>query len=266
LSFKEALENAIKQHDLNLRDHFKLRMEHLENLVEDYNARSETSKGIKVKTLLRREKTRNDFQKLRQIFKPKHNSGLSTIEIQDPNNPENWILITVPTIIETELITRNILHFGQANDSIFASPLIQSILGYEGTNIIAQNLIFKQQWPEEFNNLPKYVKEILLKLGDGQQLKAIPNNIAFEEFCNGFRVWKERTTTSPSGRHLGHYKLLLRLPIYDLENKELNLSMKLMNLYYKITTISATLGMPLQRWKNVSTCMIQKDKNSTRIN
>jgi hypothetical protein len=266
LTFKEALDESIKQHEINLKDHFKLRMEHLENLVEDYNARSETNKGLTIKSLLRREKTRNDFQKLRQVFKPKNTSGLSTIEIQDPENPDNWILITIPTIIETELIKRNIIHFGQANESILASPSIQSLLGYEGTNLVAQNLIFNQVWPEEFNDLPKYVKEILLKLGDGQQLKQIPNNITFEEFCNGFKVWRERTTTSPSGRHLGHYKLLLRLQIFDKEDNDINLSMKLMHLYYKITAISAYLGTPLKRWKNVSTCMIQKDKNSTKIN
>jgi hypothetical protein len=166
---------------------------------------------------------------LRQVFKSRNSSGLSTIEIQDPNNPEKWTLITIPTIIETELISRNILHFGQAKDTAFASHLLESLLGYEGTNVIAQNLIFNQEWPEEFNELPKYVKEILQKLSDGQQVKPIPDNITFDKFCNGFKVWKERTTTSPSGRHLGHYKLLLRLPIYDKEDQEINISMKLMN-------------------------------------
>jgi len=34
--------------------------------------------------------------------------------------------------------------------------------------------------------------------------------ITFEELMKGFKKWPERTTTSPSGRHLGVYKSLLK--------------------------------------------------------
>ena len=33
--------------------------------------------------------------------------------------------------------------------------------------------------------------------------------ISFKEFTQGLRKWKEATSTSPSGRHLGVYKVLL---------------------------------------------------------
>jgi hypothetical protein len=150
------------------------------------------------------------------------------------------------------MIIRNIGHFGQSKDTPFASEPLQSVLGYEGTSIIATNLIFNQTKPPEFNNLPEYIKQI-------------SDTITFEEFCAGFRVWNERTTTSPSNRHLGHYKLLLRLPVVDKANSDINLSMKLMELHYKVSMTSAKMGMPLERWCNVSTIMIKKDLNSTKI-
>ena len=37
------------------------------------------------------------------------------------------------------------------------------------------------------------------------------NNIPFNEYKQGFKKWKESTTTSPSGRHLGHHHSLLSL-------------------------------------------------------
>jgi hypothetical protein len=37
----------------------------------------------------------------------------------------------------------------------------------------------------------------------------IGKEILVAEWKDKIQVWKERTTTSPSGKHLGHYKALL---------------------------------------------------------
>ena len=36
-----------------------------------------------------------------------------------------------------------------------------------------------------------------------------------KEFTTGFRKWRENTSTSPLGRHFGHYKALLRAEMKD---------------------------------------------------
>jgi hypothetical protein len=47
------------------------------------------------------------------------------------------------------------------------------------------------------------------------QTTAIPSasnisaSILLEDFINAIQVWNKQTSTSPSGRHLGHYKLLV---------------------------------------------------------
>ncbi len=43
-----------------------------------------------------------------------------------------------------------------------------------------------------------------------QQMKKSAHPIEFETLMKGFKKWPERTTTSPSGRHLGVYKSLLK--------------------------------------------------------
>jgi hypothetical protein len=57
-------------------------------------------------------------------------------------------------MIETELILRNISHFGQADNTPFASDPLQSAYGYEGTNILAKDLIFNEQLPDFIEELP----------------------------------------------------------------------------------------------------------------
>jgi hypothetical protein len=48
------------------------------------------------------------------------------------------------------------------------------------------------------------------------QTKSIDSTLSFEDFKSGLHSWDEQTTTSPSGRHLGHYKVLL----IDMEDPE----------------------------------------------
>jgi hypothetical protein len=38
----------------------------------------------------------------------------------------------------------------------------------------------------------------------------ISSRIACADFISAIKVWNEKTSTSPSGRHLGHYKLLVK--------------------------------------------------------
>jgi hypothetical protein len=70
-----------------------------------------------------------DWEKLRNIFNPKQRSGISNIEIPDrdangqsttdPNKAVTWKKINDPELVETSLLERNIIHFGQAEGTLF---------------------------------------------------------------------------------------------------------------------------------------------------
>ena len=62
----------------------------------------------------------------------------------------------------------------------------------------------------------------------------------------GFRKWRESTSTSPSGRHLGHYKALLRAELEEeneddtkkTKNKKGNIKTQwVMKFSYQFTTL-----------------------------
>jgi hypothetical protein len=48
--------------------------------------------------------------------------------------------------------------------------------------------------------------------------KQIETEISEADFISGFKDWKESTSTSPSGRHLGHYKAIVNDP--DLKKQD----------------------------------------------
>jgi hypothetical protein len=113
--------------------------------------------------------------------------------------------------------------------------------------------------PEELYDQLEYLTMTLKKLGDNNKLPKIDTEITFEEFIEGFSKWKEKTTTSPSGRHVGHYKLLNNLPIYEDHNTPIiNLGIRILNVYYQSAMTTAAIGVALKRW--ISTIMIEKSK------
>lgn len=109
-------------------------------------------------------------------------------------------------------------------------------------------------------------KALLNKLSDKKNLTKITDDITTEEFINAFKHWRENTSTSPSGRHLGHYKCLLvnDKNIYNIDNEDPKDNIML--VYYAITMTSINLGISLHRWQQSITAMIEKVQGCPKIN
>jgi hypothetical protein len=56
------------------------------------------------------------------------------------------------------------------------------------------------------DHIPKYPKLLLAELRKSRN--TIPLDMTINDMCTGFTKWRENTTTSPSGKHLGIYKAL----------------------------------------------------------
>lgn len=69
----------------------------------------------------------------------------------------------------------------------------------------------------------------------------------------GFQKWKEKTSTSPSGRRLGIYKSLAN-PDRQEEEKA-----TLLDIITKIVNIALKNGITLKRWCSVHNIMLEKD-------
>jgi hypothetical protein len=219
-SATRALRKAIKHHN---------------KLANDLNERDDTPGRIQVEDLIKREQKRQDFSIIRNVLKQKKSKGFTMIEVPSVSNPGGWDLISKPEQIIDNLIHRNIIHFGQAKDTPFANTPLAEIFGYKGTNNTINNLIKNQDKPTTLENHSLYVQKIIDKLGDGNKLPSISDKISFEEFISGIKKWKETTTTSPSGRHLGHYKILHNLNVIDDSNT--NIGNRILQLYYDMIQI-----------------------------
>ena len=82
---------------------------------------------------------------------------------------------------------------------------------------------------------------------------SISTHISTDDVQKGFGKWKESTSTSPSGRHLGHYKAIIQHPI-------------LLECLTKFLSIAISRGLSISRWQNAINIMLEKDPGRPTIN
>jgi hypothetical protein len=98
--------------------------------------------------------------------------------------------------------------------------------------------------------------------------KEIKIEITTEKIMEKYRRWKERTSTSPSGWHLGHFHALFR-PLTGKNDKNRE---RLEGIRQDIITLQAIMLQNAynnehvcKRWEYILTCMLGKDIGIPRI-
>ena len=115
----------------------------------------------------------------------------------------------MPEEIEFFLLKQNQMHFGQSEHE--GTPFITDSMkkkfdwntSTEETDKVLQG-IYNDSKEEEFTKIMKLVLTNCVQIAP----QKTNTEITVAQLRGKMKVWRERTTTSPSGRHLGHYKSL----------------------------------------------------------
>jgi hypothetical protein len=102
--------------------------------------------------------------------------------------------------------------------------ILADLVGYSGLTKVAKAIVdgnFLEQYGDSVDMLPETTHLIMeLAMPDEiWQLGKINHEVSTEDFYHGFQHWKESTSTSPSGRHLGHYKAIINGENYVSKRK-----------------------------------------------
>jgi hypothetical protein len=116
-----------------------------------------------------------------------------------------WKTIFDTIAIEEKLLARKIEHFGQAQGTLFNTPHLHRKFGCSGALTEANNLMTNKFDQDDFPPLTRGATTLLNLMSNNNRLPPISTSIGIEDFAKGLRKWSEGTSTSPSGRHLGHY-------------------------------------------------------------
>jgi hypothetical protein len=148
-------------------------------------------------------------------------SSLQANDIQNKKSEENskvsivWEHVFEQMTIEEVLLAYNQQSFRQAADSPLGSGMIYNSLKLSSLSTAALELLagkIPDSWSIKDPRLTALLVSLFAIPDAVKSASPIKTTISEEDFVYGITGWKESTSTSPSGHHLGHYKALINDP------------------------------------------------------
>jgi hypothetical protein len=176
-----------------------------------------------------------------------------------------YFAITDGPTIETLILNRNIRHFRQAETAPLATPEVIRTIGFGADTDRAEQLldgtgdptyITDDEWSRYLlTSMRRYSKELKIE-------------ITKEKMMNKYKIWKERTSTTPSGRHLGHFHALF-WPIKAKDDKDRerldDIRIEIIELHARMLQTAYDNEHVYKRWEYILKCMLGKDSGIPRI-
>jgi len=207
-----------------------MREDHLEECLEKAVAVEDKAKTRIIKEMKEREKQQRSWDKIHFVTKNKNYNRIERLGIPEgfenkstkdiweylsnPNATPTWTFITNPDEIERRLLEWQVFHYGQASET----PLAKA----EWYNALNPNAKTDEEIRDIFQtgkdiqsmkeSLPKetqlFIKHLLSNVQPTMHPASI--NITTASFQNFYKKVKEKTSSSPSQLHLGHWKAASR--------------------------------------------------------
>jgi hypothetical protein len=281
----EALKQAHEELRQTCKNSAEVRQAELEEKIENALQNSRKTRAQILKAIKTAETNQKTYKILKAMKRrTQSSSSLDRVEIpsswpsweesivsieslEDPKTCTQWRSVTQPQEIEYYLMLRNRMHFGQAQGTPFTCSPLQRDFDWLASTPEAEQLLRGQYRSD--TDIPNCM-DLLQACTALTSLDATPAEITLEEFQGKINSWRESTTTSPSGRHLGRYKALFAQGYLDsgtfqgavpFEAKQYALAsliMSVLNYCIRKTYV-------LERWKKIINVMIFKEPNNYKI-
>lgn len=204
------------------------------------------------------ELSKLNYIKIRQILGEKRErKPLTQITTTDPTT-QNSVLVTAKDELEELLLRHNHSHAQQA----LATPFIQkAVLAKAIDHTNPQNSIEKKLNGTFLESLSEdqlatltdteraYITELRQKIHHSINTEITPS-----EFIHFYKRRKEKTASSYSKRHTGHYKVLALLANHG--------TYKIIETLTTIINIAVKTSTPLPRWHHSAQIMLEKGKGN----
>jgi hypothetical protein len=187
----------------------------IENLdrVSTLESDGDRAKAKILRNLCKAEEMRRLFAKIRYLRTPDRSSGVSSIQIpasptDNPKECTEWVTIDAPHEVVEKLRDRNRSHFGQAQGTPFTIPPLSEDLQFTGDTSSADLILDGNYDSTQLAEITQLVISHLQK--SKYSIRApLQTEISDVDYTNKIKTWKESTSTSPSGLHLGHYHAMI---------------------------------------------------------
>ncbi len=221
-----------------------------------------------IQQLAHREQRRRMFKKISHILHPEDtHGGLTRVDIPASDNDEPypsgpdpktwngpWKSVTYPEEIARHVCAANHRQYHQAHITPFASEPLLSYFGYCGNTPGAEALL-EGHLPQSavLTSLLPETKQLLNTMSQPNPVPhEFSSSFSAQEFSSLYKLLPEAISSSPSGRHLGHYKVA---STYE----------PLAEFHSKMMSIPYLAGFSPRRWHQVVDIMLEKNPGDPKI-
>ena len=251
--YQRLLRKAQKHLQKTRREAQMHRMQYLETLLQRYKLLEDNNMQHILRQIIRAEATKRCYKKLRWIMNPPK-PGVTFVDRVSPDGQPETLYDR--TTLENAILQRNRRHFNQCAGTPFTIGKLRQ-LGWAADSELANSILKGSAQIESISS--DEIEQYLLNQCQ-QQTTEISDCITTTDLTQLFKKWKECTTTSPSGRHLGIYKAIF------LHQQPTNKLKHIRNNIVSLINLLIQNGIGLNRWRKVTNMMIHKLEGSYNIN
>ena len=165
------------------------------------------------------EQRRKQCTQCNSFFGKRRMRAIDRVEFRDGSD---LVQVCNKTDVEAAIMKENTGRFKLAYSSPFLNDNLLEQLGISGEGPLVGQILKQQQLPE----LDPTIREVFLLFATGSH-SPISSVIALEEWIDHWRSVDERTASSYSGLHYGHYKAYTFAPeVAAIKCKIVNLSLR----------------------------------------
>jgi hypothetical protein len=287
----EDINNRLKTAQRNLREVRANAAEERQAFLQILKERTALRKTPKdteahqaLKCIERQIHSRQQFHKIRTALDPQTHQTLTKVLVTRTEvymNPrsggrldrETTALVDTRAELEAAILSRNRTHFAKAKGTPLTIPPLTQLGSHQGFDMMTTTDGAPLTLPPGSFKETATVMTILREAAINPP-PHWPAAITFDDFIKGLLKWRESTSTSPSGRHLGIYKTLVTVYLnssgeFDAEEEGTMPSKykaeSILGIIYGLATTAARLGFYLQRWTKVINVMIYKEPGNFNL-
>ena len=197
------------------------------------------------------EKSQQMFNRIKYQLREK---PLPLSYVLVPQENGQWKRVTNANDIHNNIIDANKKVMQSARHTLPASTQFRQTFGDHGDSQAAQALVSGQGLQDDFD-CPEDIKNILLCMQTSQEHDSddpFPTELTPEEFASVFKKTRESTASSPSGIHIGHYKMAAEIPMIS-------------KCLAKMISIPFQYCFAPKRWQRSIHFMLEKVQGTPRI-
>ena len=182
-----------------------LRQQYLSTRLQEEIAKKNKEHAARLQEILRNEAQKKTWRNIHRVTKPNKNGSAVVVEVPQTHGPP--VVCDTKETVEAAIAEENSKRFSLANSAPICQGALFELLGFSANTETAEQILEGTWIPPEDTDGPTLIilKEIA-RIWGKMQNGEVNIIISQEYFQHYWKRVKERTSSSFSGLHFGHYK------------------------------------------------------------